>query len=288
MANWPELEPELIERLALAPEAFDAVVDAFIETVPSQPADAAFFERALGYPWERPDGSYVLDGDRVTVAAELDEATRAAFRGGGRVPLLAIGSNGAPSALIRKFGHLAAGDDQRILVETGEVEHLDIGAVATPTWYGAYAATPIESPGTHVRASLLWTTPAQLTALTWSELLYWVGRLDGHPFTPDDGDEPVDGYLLYASRWGALRLGGERLALAAVGARDRSARAVTQRELLDETARLWPELGPGATGDDLIHRLATDHAATRRALAPLLRPLAEPFSPPGWTAFPAR
>ncbi|MBO9534007.1 MAG: hypothetical protein J7513_13635 [Solirubrobacteraceae bacterium] len=306
MAEWPELEPELRARLALDPDGFEAMIDAFLDTVPSLPADAEWVDRALGYPWERPDGSYVLDADRVVPLGEAAQPGRSAvgevasraheladgpaevvgaLRMAPRQPLLAVGSNGAPSTLVRKFAGLT-GNDARILVETGWVADLDIGAVASPTVYGSFPATPIESPGTRVRAALLWPTPAQLAALTWSELSYWVGRLDGHPFTPGDGTPPVGVYLIYVNRWGALRLGDERLALAAFEARARSARPVTQRELLDETAPLW--LGTGATGDDLLARLATDHATTRRALAPLLRPLAEPFSPPGWTPLPAR
>lgn len=281
MWELPELDPSLRERLALSPDAFDALVDAFIETVPSRPADADFLDRAFGYPWSRPDGSYVLDGEAVVAAGELPHDERAELRARPRVPLLAIGSNGAPSALIRKFAHLPDGE-QRILVETGAVANLDIGAVASPTIYGSFPATPIESPGTRVRAALVWASPLQLEALTWSELSYWVGRLDGHPFVPDDGEPAVHGYLLYVARWGALRLGGERLALAAIPAQGRSARAVTQADMLGEVARLW--LGADAGEHDLLHALATDHAATRRALGPLLRPLAESFAPPGWRA----
>lgn len=283
MRELPELDPALLERLALAPDAFEAVANAFIESVPSRPADEAFLERALGYPWARPDGSYLLDGDVVTPASELSPDARATLRDG-RVPLLAIGSNGSPSALIRKFAHLPA-DERRILVETGTVAGLDIGAVASPTVYGSFPATPIESPGTQVSAALLRPSPVQLEALTWSELNYWVGWLQGHPFTPDDGDARCDGYLLYVARWGALTLGGQTVALAAVPARDRTARPLTQQQMLDATAQLWR--GPGATAHELLHALATDHAATRHELTPLLRPHAQPFAPPGWTRLPA-
>lgn len=283
MWELPELDPALVERLSLAADDFDAMVDAFTATVPARAADDAFRERALTYPWSRPDGTYLLDGTTVVAAAALDRTARASLRGAPRVPVLAIGSNGAPSALIRKFSGLA-GEDARILVETGEVVDLDIGAVAVPTLYGSFPATPIQSPGTHVRASLLWATRAQLEVLTWSEISYWLGRLTGHPFVPDDGERPVEGYFVYVARWGALRLDEERLALAAIGARHRTARAVSQVELLSATARLW--LGEPAGATDLLHHLATDVATTRRALLPLLRPLAEPFDPPGWQPLP--
>ncbi len=285
MWELPELDPALVERLLLDDDAFDAMVDAFTATVPARAADERFRERALGYPWTRPDGSYLLDGDGVTEAPALSHAARDAYRRAPRVPLLAIGSNGAPSALIRKFSGLA-GEDARILVETGWVQGIDIGAVPVPTIYGSFAATPIQSPKTHVRASMLWATPAQLEVLTWSEISYWLGRLDGHPFVPDDGEATVDRYLLFAARWGALRLDDERIALAAIPARERTARAATQLELLDRTGQLW--LGPDAGAADLLQRLATDLAPTRRALLPLLRPLAEPFAPAGWQPLPAR
>lgn len=286
MLALPPLDPALERRLLLDAAAFEAMADRFVAQLPPAEPGEAFRSRALRYPWSRPHGAFVLHGGEAQeLPAGASSEERGRWRADGRLPLVAIGSNGAPRTLAGKLGALR-GCDARVLVEAGELDGLDIAPTAAPTVYGAFPSTPIVSPGTAVRASLLWVTPAQLEALTWSEVSYWIGALRGHPFHPLGGGAPVEEYLLYAARWGALADDGEPLALAALPARGRRARPVTQEDVLASVARRWR--GPDTSADDLLDALATDLAATRRALIPLLRPLARPFAPPGWRALPDR
>ena len=66
MRDWPPIaEPELLQRLALDDEQFAAFFQDLIAAWPRREFDPAAFEHALGYPWERPAGSYVLAGEDV-------------------------------------------------------------------------------------------------------------------------------------------------------------------------------------------------------------------------------
>jgi hypothetical protein len=157
---WPIDDPALIERLSLPHEEFRTLMDGFVGALELPPWDEAFYERAITYPWARPSGSFSLVDGRV-----LPVDNPAAPSPEGRFPLIAVGSNGAPSTLVRKLAHLADGD-RDVLVVAGHLEGFDIGPVARLTPYGSLPATPFPSPGTAVRASVLWVTRAQLAALT--------------------------------------------------------------------------------------------------------------------------
>lgn len=228
----------------------------------------ADYARGAAYPWERPEGSFLLRGTEVLPPQEPSA-------GDGRHALLAIGSNGAPATLARKLAHLPTARDRELLVRSGELHDFDIGVAAHPTAYGAMPATLFESPGTAVRAAVLQVTDAQLTQLAWTELTYRLGRLDGVRFTADDGEE-LDGVLAFVSRFGSFCPDGEPLALAAMPARRRTARALSHPALLDTAARL--ALGAAATGRDLVrhvfedvHRFATTHGGALRAAGRPLR-----------------
>lgn len=297
---WPIDDPALIERLTLPHDDFRALMDDVLGLLELPPFDDAFFERAITYPWARPSGSYALDGDRVVAldaAAAADigglppsdgpDATQAASAAALRVPLLAVGSNGAPSTLVRKFAHLPE-IERRVIVVAGHLHGFDIGPVARLTPYGSLPATPFESPGTAVRASVLWVTPAQLTALTWSEMSYLVGWLDPVRFEPDapaasTGTPDVTRALVYVSRWGTFTdERGAPLALEALAARGRTATAVTQEALL---ARVAAAAGaPGARA--LLQRLVDAPRAFMRELEPWLCTRAAPFASDRWHPYP--
>ena len=99
----------------------------------------------------------------------------------------------------------------------------------------------------------------------------------------DEADVEVTQLFAYVHRIGALCLDGEPVALAAVPAEGRTARALTQRQLLDVCAPLI--LGPGADAEELVRAIFADmHAVfmrAREAVWPRARPL------PGdlWTRF---
>jgi hypothetical protein len=193
-----------------------------------------------------------------------------------RHPILAFGSNAAPTTLARKFAHFEDPRDREVLVLAGDLHDFDVGAAATVAIYGAMPATLFESPGTAVRAAVLYTTDAQATQLTWSELSYRFGRLDEVRF----GDKTIS-VLAYANRFGAFAPDGHPLALAAVPARDRSAPALTQRELLDRAAGLMGL----ADADAVVHAVHEDPARVFALVREYVRPRALPFASERWTPY---
>lgn len=301
---WPIDDPALVERLTLDDDAFRAMIGGFVEALELPPYDDAFYERAIAYPWSRPTGSYALDGDEVhpldpvraleigglTARASLADADSVDGAGAhGRMPLLAIGSNGAPSTLVRKFAHLPP-HERRLLVVAGHLHGYDVGPAARVTPYGSLPATLFVSPGTEVRASVLWVTPAQLVALTWSEMSYLIGWLGPASFAPDEppeatGTPAVTQALVYVSRWGTLTCEGAPIALDALPARGRSAVAWNQARLLDLLAT---EAGTGAAdGRALLRHLAEQPADFMDRLEPWLDARAARFATKAWHPFPA-
>lgn len=269
--------PELRARLALSHDEFLELVKAFTQSVPAREFTEEIYERALGYPWARPAQSFVLDGEHV------EPLTETAPPIGGRHPLLAIGSNGSPEALSLKLGSLPAAE-QRLLVVAGDLHDFDIGAAPAPTFYGSLPATLFPSPGTVVRASVLWVSDAQFTALAWSEITYLLGRLDGVRFHPDLPDAPpIDSVYCFVSRWGAHGVDGETVAMAAVPARGRAAPALTQEELLDHVAAV--AFGEGASARDVVRRVMEDFGTAAATIVPALAATARPFACEGWTRF---
>lgn len=279
-ADWPAIEePELVRRLGLGDAAFLEVYCGFLREVGARTFSDADWELALGYPWARPAGSFVLDGGthvplEAPALADVD----------GRAPLLAIGSNGAPATLVRKLAHLPAAD-RRLPVEAGWLDGFDVVAAGFPTVYGSFAATLAASRRTALRASVLWVTPAQLTALAWTETSYRLGRLDDVRFRPDVPHARAPRSLLaFVSRWGALTVDGAPCALAGLEAEGRPGPAWSQEALLDHAAGVV--LGPGAGGRELAAAIFTDLLGTAAAVRTALGPFAAPFAHPAWTNYP--
>jgi hypothetical protein len=273
--GWPPLtDPELLERQALSQESFEAFIRALVAGLGRREYRPVLLEHALGYPWERPERSYLLRDQAVEPLGDVEAQVA------GRHPIVAIGSNAAPRTLAAKFAHL---DDRTVPVSTGWLHGIDVGAAATPTIYGVLPATPFASPGTAVRAALLWLTPSQVTQLTWSELTYRLGRLERARFEADG--LTVDGVFAYASRFGTLHLDGAPVALAAIPARGRRAPARTQQELLDAVARLL--LGPPAGAAGLVPAIWVDMAAMAARAEAVLWPLGQRLAPEDFSPYPA-
>ena len=169
-----------------------------------------------------------------------------------------------------------------MLVVAGDLHDHDVGPAASVAIYGAMPATLIASPGTAVRAAVLFATDAQATQLTWSELTYAFGRLAVRFESPE---VDVTTVLAYASRFGTFAPGGERLALAAVPAEGRTATPRSQRELLDEVARLT--LGAQATAEDVVRAVYAGPGRFFRLVRDHVRPLAVPFSASRWSPYAA-
>jgi hypothetical protein len=283
-------DSQLLERLMLPDEAF---VDYFLELVSHFPArewTRRSFEHGLRYPWTRPERSYLLRDGETDLLHELDEAERAAILehhlgpAAERVALLAFGANVAPRNLAVKLAHHEEVEDREVLVLAGELHDFDVVACAAVAVYGAMPATLAASSGTKVRAAVMLVNATQLTTLTWGEISYLVGRLQGARFTVEDAvrDVELDSPLAFVSRWGAFAPDGVAAPLAAIPATGRRAPAWTQQELVDRAADLV--LGPDGGGAEALIRIGYgDVGAMATRIIPALRPYARPFEFPGWT-----
>ncbi len=288
MRRWPPItEPALLERLALDDEQFFAFIREMAAALGRRAYEPALLERALAYPWKRPARSYVLRDKEVELLDDLGLAARRrtveAFAAA-RHPVLAFGSNAAPSTLTAKFAHFPEEEDRTVLVLAGDLHGFDVGASASPTGYGVMPAALFASPGTVVRAALLWVTGTQFTLLTWSELSYLLGRLDGAHFAVDDADIEVDELFAYVSRFGAFCVGGAPVALAAIGATGRTAAVLTQEELLGAVARLV--LGLNARAEDFVRAVFENMAEVVARLPDAVWSSSLPLAPRHWTPFP--
>jgi len=89
-----------------------------------------------------------------------------------RHPLVAFGANGAPSRLKERFAAFADLVDREVLVLTGELHGVDVGAQASPT-----AHVCVEDMPALLRtiAPLIWPTAVRLPADQWT------------PYPGDDG-----------------------------------------------------------------------------------------------------
>jgi hypothetical protein len=124
----------------------------------------------------------------------------------------------------------------------------------------------------------------QFVQLTWSELSYCLGRLDGVRFDADDAGAALGSVFAFVSRFGAFSPEGEPVALAAVPAQQRSARAMTQAELLGAAARL--ALGAGASSEDLARELFEDYHAFAWSRGHAIRSATTRFASERWVTFP--
>ncbi len=289
MHGWPQIDDaELLERLGLDDAGFEDYVAKLFGNFPRREYEAAVLARAVEYPWARPAGSYLLDGAEVSPLEALSPGERGPLvdrvtADPGRLPVLAIGSNGSPEQLERKFAHFPDREDRSALVLTGWLDGFDVGAAAQPAIYGAMPATIFPSPGTRVRAALLWVTSTQFTQLAWSELSYRLGKLRTG-FEVDETGQRLDEVLVFVSRFGAFHLGdGEPVALAAVPAEQRAAVALEQREILDAAAAM--ALGPDADAEAMVRASFDDLDALAAKLATTVRRSSVPFASERWTPF---
>ena len=271
MREWPPIhDPDVRAWMALGDDEWLPAVMARAGDFDKPPFTEAAYQFGLAYPWDRPAGSYLLRDGEVRPITDVDLEAFIADRH----PLVTFGANGAPQRLIERFAGFAEPTDRDVLVLTGQLHDFDVGANVVPVPYGAVPAILFDSPGTAVRAAVLWLTPLQVETLVFAELGYRLGRLDHAQFEIDEVDVTIDMVFAFIGRTGALRLDGQPVALAAVPARDRTARAMTQEELLararrpglrtwDDRARPRPALlrgsrvgGPRATPADRADRAA--------------------------------
>ena len=281
MREWPPISsPDVLAWMALGDDEWLPALMARQNEFEKPPFTEAAFQFGLGYPWERPAHSYLLSNGEVRPVADVDLKALTADRH----PLVTFGANGAPHRLVERFGGFPDPADRDVLVLVGHLDGFDVGANIVPVPYGAVPAILFHSPGTRVRAAVLWLTPLQVETVVFAELGYRLGRLDHAQFEIDEADLGIDTVFAFVARTGALRLDGEPVALAAVPARDRTVRAMTQEELLQALGVM--AFGPGTTPRELVRRCFEDHGSVVKAVLPQTAPNALQLPDESWTPYP--
>ena len=290
MVDWPQItEPLLRERQGMSTEEFLKPLTEFLVAMPARELDDEHYERAIGYPWERRPGSCLVTDKGVEDLEDIDGKRRDELvhdyvqESTDRVPLLTYGANSSPERLALKLAHLPESDHEALIL-SGDLEGFDVGAVAQPPVFSSMPATLIPSPGTNVRVAVLFLTPAQFTALWWTELTYLVGALKGITLVTDVVEDPIDRVILFISRWGAFCVDGEPVAMAAIPAKNRRSAALTQTEILDAAARM--AIGEDACARDLVKASYENPAAFMAEHYASFRAASVPFESEHWTKMP--
>lgn len=290
MIGWPQItEPLLRERQGMSNEQFLEFLAKLLEAIGTRELDDEHYERAIGYPWERRPGSCLVTDKGVEDLEGIDGERRNELihkyvhESANRVPLLTYGANASPERLSLKLAHLPEGDHEALIL-AGDLEGFDAGAVAQPPVFSSMPATLIASPGTTVRVAVLFLTPAQFTALWWTELTYLVGALTRIRLVTDAVEEPIDRVILFISRWGAFCVDGQPVAMAAIPAKNRRSAALTQTEILDAAARM--AIGEGACARDLVKSSFENPAAFMADRYESFRAASAPFESEHWAQMP--
>ena len=290
MGGWPVItEPLLRERQGMSDEEFFGFLAGLLEAIGTRELEDEHYERAIGYPWERPPGSCLVSDEGVANLADMDAGRRQELvrkyvdESADRVPLLTYGANGSPERLALKLAHLPDGDREALIL-AGDLEGFDVGAAAQPPVWSSMPATLISSPGTAVRVAVLFLTPVQFTALWWTELSYRVGALTGITLTTDVSEKPIERVILFISRFGAFCVDGAPVVMAAIPSRNRRSTALTQTEILDAAARM--SIGESSTARDLIKASFENPAAFMVDHYESFRAVSAPFESERWTQMP--
>jgi hypothetical protein len=236
--------------------------------VPSLPNDIA---RALGYPYARPAGSYLFSAGKA-----LELPSDADF--GGRVPVLACGSNGAPAQLLRKYGDAA---DHRIPVTAARLQDICCSYSAHFSGYGSVAAALHSAPGTISNVHITWLTEAELARMHETEAIgqnYRYVRIDGVDLTCAVHGE-IQTIHAYVSLRGSLLIDGSPVTLGGIDCRNACFPVMDQRTI---QTRLRDYFAPGMDLHDFIRQNITDAKIRADRTAHLARQ-AQVFDHPGIT-----
>jgi hypothetical protein len=135
-----------------------------------------------------------------------------------RRPVLAIGSNASPAQLLFKYAGLPG--EPVVPITAVTVDGLAVGHSAHVSRPGYLPWAPLAQPGHRLAALLLWLDPEQLLVLDRTEPNYRRVPLPGGMAVQGGGLVTGDRCELYRSRWGLLRPGPDRPALAATSQPD--------------------------------------------------------------------
>lgn len=208
------------------------------------PERTAKLERARGYPYPIPEGSYLWRRGEV---APFDPHCRE-----GRTPVLAIGSNQSPQQLTRKFG-----DRGEIPVQRARLRDFDIYYSAHITAYGSVPAMLQHAPGAEVTLSVTWLDARQLDIMHGTELSaakYEFAAIENIGLALDCGTR-MESVNAYIGVNGHLVHEGDAVALAAVPAKGRRPKALSTAEVLEIVRE---SVAPAEDPDEFVLKLVED------------------------------
>lgn len=224
--------------------------------------------RALGYPFGIPEHSYVYDDGRVRAFEDPGER-------GGRIPVIACGSNRAPRQLAWKYREQA---NATIPVERAWLADFDVVHVTHLTHYGSIAATVQHVEAMRAEVSINWLTQDQLALMHRTEGIgshYHYAQLNKIKLDGEVGGR-LDSAFVYMTIMGCLSVEGDLAGLAAVRAQGRPHPSMTQKQV---QAHVRARLGEEADERAFILRTIAD-AGLRRAREIELARDAHPFAWP--------
>lgn len=241
--------------------------------------------RAMAYPYPAPQSDCVWVDGRTTplTRAGVNDIASALQNVGAdprarRTPILAIGSNRAPSQLARKF----AGFEKpcAVIIARAALQDFDVVYGPSISGYGAVGgATLAPSPGTTVEVWATWLDDAQLAHMHETEGLsagvYALMELQQINLAFDSG--PVwNTAEAYIQRAGALNRGGAPVAFGDIPAKGRRFQALQQPQA---QALIKDRFAPSLTLDCFVNENVRDKEK-RMARIHTLRQSAIPFDWP--------
>ena len=232
-------------------------------------------QRAFDYPYQAPQGAFVMRAGHIEGwddRVNLD----------GRVPVLSVGSNRAPTQLLRKFGPAA-----EVPVSPARLNDCDICHVAALSGYAAVPCSAFPSPGTRVQLNIAWLDAAQLAIMHRTEtvgiaydFVRWQEASITHlaPQLIGGGGQPVYGY---ASRQGFLDDGtGQVTSLAAISAEQRRFAVLDQAAAMARLCQLAGISRPPEPGIWIDQLQADSHL--RQQIIRMMSPQAQHPQNPPW------
>lgn len=216
---------------------------------------AQVLQTALGYPFARPEGSFLfVDGDvlplKNMVRGLTDASVKAengwqrvgdylAGRGLAGIPpmsartgVLAYGANGAPERLTYKFKAFPPGCVIPVVQAT--LRDFDVVHASHFSSYGSVPATLERSPGTAAQVAVTYLDDRQLARMHETEFSltnYAYGRLGALELELDDLGT-LDEVHTYLTVYGHLAHAGSPVALAGIAAQGRAFRVMSQETVL--------------------------------------------------------
>ncbi|MAO56404.1 MAG: hypothetical protein CMM61_11995 [Rhodospirillaceae bacterium] len=239
---------------------------------PTRPRRPRSVSRALAYPYDVPNRSYVIHAGDVT-PVESDQHLEDLAEGlENRTPVIACGSNQSPSALAWKF---ALAEDGPVPVVRIRLADFDTVYCAHFAGYGSVPATLHPSPGTMVTLFVNWLTDTQLAHMHTTETTrgnYVYGDLSNLNVDAEYGPA-IDRAGAYVTTIGAFALDGRAVPLAEVEATGRPHPALRQRDLIQSLLDLH---GLADTVETFVQRNIDDEDERERRQG-LIRIGALPF-----------